>query len=1020
MADKKPEDQAEEDSTENIEQQVDAIFRNFLFERFQEDEEEREEQVVPVKSSDPSREPAFPGYYGLNNSQAYEKVERLGFHLRIIGDKIDDSQKYKNVERLGFHLRIIGDKIDDRHRAEFQDIISRLSQEAVGQRSYVTFMWLMKRFIEILKSSVNFPVSLIKASFQTLVAVWLNPNALADNALVENNPEACHEISQDVPDSCKSDVRDLNKRAIETYLRAIKNENEIARHIRIMVIGMFGAGKTSLVQNLLSLDNISLESTDGIDIHVDECFVSDSDEWLFQEAKYAEISDYKFRVAALMSKSTSSVESSDNIEIIYQRQNERPTQDKEVRRQASISSREDLDKMKKVLDSFRDSDPVLGSFWRDICNAWEITESQIEGGKNPIKSSTQATVSVWDFAGQDVYYSTHHFFMNPASIYLLTMDISIPLMSKISGIESKSFSYFHEGTTCLDAFKFWLNSVHTYSAKYGKETPTVILVGTHIDKVEGNAEEKQQRGEEYFDEALKSFMNSPVLQHIHAKKFFIDNTNPDEDFSSLRKEILYLAKNHRSWNQVVPARWILLERALEQVKLEGKEMITLEDLMKKNTENEYPIGSKNELKSFLRFHHSLGNLLYFDTELLDNSIILSPQWIVDAFRGFVTNFVKKDPKELSLWDAYEKQAKLSPVLLNSIISGNDSLADYKDEVINYMEHLDIMAQPSIYTTNDELANGDSKADDEVMKERMDFHIVPCMLSAKPPQKVMNQVIHPDHALKTSILCFVFSGEFLPPAIFHRLVAVCINKWPVSTREKQFLLYRGLAVFSLTPSIELAIWIHDHIIFGRMILYSSMDTKISDVTCLETRTFISATLQNLLGIYKDKWSTVILPFEEYIHCDKTTEPLSGLIAVKDLVDNKEVVCKAHSEVHVIKSEEVLAQWYPENVTEIKMTDQTRNLQLSDDDLQKVPTEKDLTKLSSKIGHEYFRLGIDLGLERATIQHCEARHMFDVPTRILSMLQEWKKIKGKSATLEKLKTSMENVDCNMDGFYGVFFS
>ena len=998
---------------ETVERQADAIFRNFLFERFQIEENVAEEIS---KSGDAGDEPEFPHYYARNNP-SYE---------------------------IGRQLRLIGEELDEKYKYEFNDLIGQLSKEAAGRRNYFTFMWLMRRFIEILKASVNFPVHLIKVSFQTLIALWLNPAALDVNILKDRNQEISQEKAQDVPDSAKSDVKDLDKRAIETYLKALKNENEAARHIRIMVIGMFGAGKTSLVRNLLSLDDIDLESTDGIDIHVNECFVSETDEWLFQEANYAEITDYKYRVAALMRKCASSgnsgdsAENSDNVEVIYQRQTNMAVSENEVRRQISILSSEDLHKTKKILDTFRDSDPVLGSFWKDICNAWEITESKVKGEKTEVKSSTQATVSIWDFAGQDIYYSTHHFFMNPASVYLLTMDISIPLKSEITGIESKSsFSYFHEGTTCLDAFKFWLNSVHTYSAKYGKNSPTVILVGTHIDKIEGSAEEKQKKGEEYFDEALMSFINSSVLQHVHPKKFFIDNTNSDEDFDSLRKEILELARSHRSWNQVVPARWILLERSLEQLRFEGKEMISLEDLIIRDAENEYPVGNKNELKEFLRFHHALGNLLYFDTEPLENHIILSPQWIVDAFRCFVTSFPKKNPQELKLWDEYEKQAKLSPLLLNSIIDSNSCLADYKDEVVKYMEHLDIMAQPTIFMTSKEklktvLKEGcdvkkiiteyqrgsDSVAREELLKERLDFHIVPCMLSARPPEKVMKHVINPTQALKTANLCYVFSGEFLPPAVFHRLIAVCINEWPVSTREKEFLLYRGLAVFCLTPSMELAIWIHEHVIFCRMVLYTTMDTGIPGVTCSKTRLFISDTLQKLLGIYKDKWSTVILPFEEYIQCDQVKDPLLGLIAVKDLVSKTEAVCKDHSEVHVIKSEEVLVHWYPEYIGGIKSPYGARYVHTSKEDFQKVPSEKELNKLSSKIGHEYFRLGMDLGLSRQVIQHCEEQHRFDVPTRIFCVLQKWKEANGQYATLEKLKNSMENVDCDMDGFYEVF--
>lgn len=947
---------------------------------------------------------------------------------------------------IGRQLAIIGDDIGERYGPEFERLIRDLQIEAGGGRNFFTFMWLMRKFIEILKRSVNFPIDRIKVSFQTLIAVWFNPGVLADGG------------TGDVPDTANPVINDLEERAIKIYLKALMNETETSRHIRIMVIGMFAAGKTSLVQNLLNLEKVNVESTDGIDIHINECFINEQDEWLFCDSDIAAITDYKYRVAAMISKSKTSeipAPSADDEEVLYQREKDMHV-GKEVKKQTSVSV-EDIKKTKTVLDTFRESDPILANFMKDLYGAWIMTEKNIKGEKSEVKSSTQATVSVWDFAGQDVYYSTHHFFMNPASVYLLTMDVSLPLGTRLSACSSHSqFTHFHAEATYLDAFKFWLNSVHTYSTKYGEKIPTVILVGTHIDQVVGTVKEKLQKGENYFNEALKCFIDSPVLQHIHPKKFFVDNTNPEEDFDLIRREILELARKHKCWNQVVPARWILLERSLEQLRSEGKEMITVSELMERDAENERPVGNRSEVREFLRFHHSLGNLLYFDTKSLEDHVILSPQWIVDAFRCFVTSFPQKDPAELKLWDDYEKQAMLSPALLHSIIDNNRCLADYKDEVVNYMEHLDIMAQPMIYITDKETINKavseqisddnnvrkslfDSAQDgeqtslkrpptnsansskdveetnEEAETEKLDFHIVPSVLSARPSEDFTNQIINPDQAAKTSVLCYVFKGEFLPPAIFHRLVAVCINRWPVSTRQKQFLLFRGLAVFSLTPSMELAIWMHDHVIYCRIVFYTIMGKGIPSGHCQEARTFLKNTLQELLGIYRDKWTVSVLPFEEYIHCGQAKDPLLGLIAVKDLTDNTEVVCKAHSVAHVINSAELLAHWYDDITDGIQKEKGALNIEV---DLSKVPSEKELNRLSDKIGHKYFRLGIELEVPSAAIQHCQGNHKDDMASIIFCVLQKWKGMNGIYATLDKLKSAMETVDCDMDGFYEVF--
>ena len=66
--------------------------------------------------------------------------------------------------------------------------------------------------------------------------------------------------------------------------------------------------------------------------------------------------------------------------------------------------------------------------------------------------------SVWDFAGQTVYYNTHQFFLSNRALYLLVWNTRL--------------GYEHSG---LD---FWLSSIACHCPK-----APVFIVGTHADKV---------------------------------------------------------------------------------------------------------------------------------------------------------------------------------------------------------------------------------------------------------------------------------------------------------------------------------------------------------------------------------------------------------------------------------------------------------------------------------------------------------------------------------------------------------
>ncbi|GFS20600.1 lethal(3)malignant brain tumor-like protein 1, partial [Elysia marginata] len=110
------------------------------------------------------------------------------------------------------------------------------------------------------------------------------------------------------------------------------------------------------------------------------------------------------------------------------------------------------------------------SFYHDygenITDGIDITEWKLDtnylnkmGIKTESEDSDQPLhFSVWDFAGQTVYYNTHQFFLSNRAVYLLLWNIRL-------GFE-------HAG---LD---FWLSSVACHAPK-----APILVVGTHCDKL---------------------------------------------------------------------------------------------------------------------------------------------------------------------------------------------------------------------------------------------------------------------------------------------------------------------------------------------------------------------------------------------------------------------------------------------------------------------------------------------------------------------------------------------------------
>ncbi|RNA37676.1 serine threonine- kinase pats1 [Brachionus plicatilis] len=102
---------------------------------------------------------------------------------------------------------------------------------------------------------------------------------------------------------------------------------------------------------------------------------------------------------------------------------------------------------------------ALKGFKKEKC---DVTDGiSIDDWHVDLDDGSQLSFSMWDFAGQSVYYNTHQFFLSSRSIYLLVWNVR--LGSEYAGLE------------------FWLSSISCHSP-----SAPVVIVGTHIDQVIDN------------------------------------------------------------------------------------------------------------------------------------------------------------------------------------------------------------------------------------------------------------------------------------------------------------------------------------------------------------------------------------------------------------------------------------------------------------------------------------------------------------------------------------------------------
>ncbi|XP_052783000.1 uncharacterized protein LOC128219227 [Mya arenaria] len=785
-------------------------------------------------------------------------------------------------------------------------------------------------------------------------------------------------------------LEDLDADEFNLFAKALVKGYEHRRRIRLMVVGIQSVGKTLLVNNLVDKihDKEHSQSTEGIDVHI--CKSDTSNKWI--KVDKSEMFGFAGRIRNAMFENQNNEEGN------------APTAENtsQVVVKEKLRSQHDDYFMKAFIKEF-------GQTVLDLDN----TQPPMV---NPPNNNKQI-VSVWDFAGQNLYYSSHHFFLNSRCIYLLLMDMTKDLDSRVEEGYSQS-GLFHQDFTYLDAFRFWLNSIHMYCSTEAQNhivQPTIILVGTHRDQMPCSEEQKEEEMEEFFERALETLIDTPVLQHVHDKKFLVNNLEPDDPvYYRIRDEVKQIAEKQPYWNEKYPTSFVQLESALDSLRVNGKEVVTLREIEKANEQSVKPVDA-DQLQLFLQLEHMFGNILYFNTDELKDSIVLCPQWIIDAFKCFITH-KRGRTENTALRKEYREFAVIRPKLLEEIIERSpENVRAHGDVVVKYMEHLNILAKPVLL----EMYEGDEKdksthafegGEFRVDSDRdrlelsynvkmLDFYIVPCQLKSMPDTTILDELKNPHNWLTTQALCFVFKDKFMPPAVFHRLLAASIRSWEIAKystdAREQTLLFNGIGVFKTSPLSQLSMWYQDHIIYARMAFMSSQDDPekaIDGYTCKTVRKTLYKTLTAILGLMRRSRSVKgVLPFEEYVQCPRVNTHNHGLFRVNDFIIEDEKTCSDHhalGEAHVITKADILGSWYKdalEDMGKLKKQDE-------DVELDRVPEDRELSVIARKLGtsKDIWLLGVELGIPQTTMQTLQREHSRESrDVFVYHILYEWKR-------------------------------
>ncbi len=198
-------------------------------------------------------------------------------------------------------------------------------------------------------------------------------------------------------------------------------------------------------------------------------------------------------------------------------------------------------------------------------------------------------VNIWDFGGQEIYHTTHQFFLTKRSFYALVADTR------------------NEDTD----FNYWLNVVELLS----DNSPLIIVKN-----------EKQDRHREIDERALKG-------QFANIKEILATNLKTNRGLSAIIDDVKHHIQRLPLVGNELPKTWVKVRQVLDN---DMRDHINLEEYSEICQQNGFKLEKdKMQLSDYL---HDLGVCLHFqDDPILRNIIILKPEWGTDAVYQVLDN-----------------------------------------------------------------------------------------------------------------------------------------------------------------------------------------------------------------------------------------------------------------------------------------------------------------------------------------------------------------------------------------------
>ena len=494
----------------------------------------------------------------------------------------------------------------------------------------------------------------------------------------------------------------------------------------------------------------------------------------------------------------------------------------------------------------------------------ESISKNIRDPKSRQKAKKEIMLTVLDYAGQNVFYVTHHLFMSKAGFMYVVFDACQPMDGKTpSQFRSEDGQIVHiplfDDETNFDRLEEWVSGVHIMEGdqsrrimifeKVGIRSPVMFLVGTHVDKL------KEQPGMmEKQDAFIRKKLEGTVLaEHIvwastDMMCFYVDNTVTDPDSGVVDPQVTLLrqkteevahkvAQHHR-----LPISWLKYEQNVREVKVSypTKRTTTVDELLQLAMKAA-GIKDREELLVLLRYLSSRAVLMYHPKALKsgdEEEVVLDVEWFVSQLQKVITIHMEGDVPRMLSNDV--KRSKEKGIMTMSLVRHLLSNAGSAQRlIVSLMSHYDLLCEypviddKNLKTASDchDFLNLEKEGEGQSHSEEEDVFegqacFIPCLLE----HAVGLESYRMNDKWKSLPLILSSAPIRIPQPLFYRVLTLLCKRF-----RRLAVIYRNVGYFHIYPGHRLEFALNRYNF--QMTVLSETHTPLNAKVCVAVREWI---------------------------------------------------------------------------------------------------------------------------------------------------------------------------------------